>query len=322
MGTHAIAVDVGGTHIRAAVITSEGHVVHVVRDKTHAEEGPRAVVARVIHLTRAAMAECERQQVVGVGVAAPGPVDPDRGLVMYPPNLPGWGEIPLARLLEEALELPVWLGNDANLAALGEHRFGAGRGTAHMIYITISTGVGGGIIVNRRLVTGALGLAAEVGHMPLIPEGPLCSCGHRGHLEALAAGPSIAREARAAVERGWETALATLDHPLSAEDVVAAARAGDRVALELLARAGTHVGRAMALLVHLFNPERFVVGGGVSNAGDLILEPARRAARRHVLPTYRHTFDVVPASLGDNAGVVGAAVLVFEAVGAGGAVTC
>ena len=313
MDAYAIAVDLGGTHVRAAVVAPDGRVVHAVRDRTRAEEGPDAVVSRLIRLARTALAECERENVVGVGVAAPGPVDPDRGVVMYPPNLPGWGEVPLARLLADALGMPVWLGNDANLAALGEHRFGTGRDVHHMIYITISTGVGGGIIVNRRLLTGALGMAAEIGHMPLIPEGPLCSCGHRGHLEALASGPSLAREARAAIERGWPTCLAELDRPPSAEDVVAAARSGDRVALELLARAGAHLGRAMALLVHLFNPERFVVGGGVSNAGDLILEPARRAARRHVLPAYRHTFDVVPAGLGDNAGVVGAAALVFEA---------
>lgn len=312
----ALSIDLGGTHLRAAVVDAKGQIVQAMRTRTHAEEGPDAVIARMAALGREVMeASSRREHIVGVGVAAPGPVDLARGFVLYPPNLPGWGAVPLAERLSQALDLPVWLGNDANLAALGEHRFGAGRGVAHMIYITVSTGIGGGIISDNRLVVGAHGMAAEVGHMPLVLEGPLCGCGHRGHLEALASGPSIAREAEAAVQRGWPTSLAELKRPLRAEDVVAAARAGDQVARSILARAGEFLGRGMALLAHLFDPERFVIGGGVSNAGELLLEPARQAARRHVLPSYRDTFDVVQAELGDNAGLVGAAALVFDIAG-------
>ena len=316
MTRYALALDLGGTHVRAAVVDERGHVLRAVRTRTHAEQGPDAVIERMLALARQILEQrSEDERILGVGVAAPGPVDVASGMVMHPPNLPGWGTVPLADLISRSLDVPVWLGNDANLAALGEHRFGAGRGVAHLIYITVSTGIGGGIIVDNRLLVGAHGLAAEVGHMPLVPEGPLCGCGHRGHLEAIASGPSIAREAQAAVARGWKTSLAKVDHPLRAEDVVAAARDGDQVAREILARAGEFLGRGMALLAHLFDPQRFVIGGGVSNAGDLLLEPARAAARRHVLPAYRDTFDVVRAQLGDDAGLVGAAALVFDMVG-------
>lgn len=183
-----------------------------------------------------------------------------------------------------------------------------------MIYITVSTGIGGGIIVEDELVLGEQGLAAEVGHIPLALEGPLCGCGHRGHLEALASGPNIAREARSHLDRGHDSVLAELEHEITAIDVAEAARDGDEMATTVFERAGYYLGLGLATMLHLFDTERFVIGGGVSNAGDLLLEPARRSAISHVMPPYRDTFDVVLAELGDNVGLMGAAALVFDRV--------
>lgn len=313
----AVAVDLGGTHLRAALFTAEGAMLSRTRVRTEAERGPDAVIERIADVVREVMGTAPGQSIMGVGVTAPGPVDEKRGVVASPPNLPGWADVPLAERLQALLGLPVFLGNDANLAALGEYRYGAGKGLDDIIYITVSTGIGGGIISNGRLLTGAHGMAAEIGHMPIVPDGPLCGCGQRGHLEALASGPNIAREAEAALKRGWPSLLANHDGPLTAVEVVQAAQQGDATARHVLARAGHYLGVGIALLVHVFNPQRIIVGGGVSNAGDFLLEPARQSARDHVMKPYRDTFDIVPAALGDDAGLYGAGALVFDTCSAG-----
>lgn len=313
---YAIAIDLGGTHLRTALIDRSGTIADVKRVETQADAGPDAGITQIANATRSVLDEASSTGIVGIGIAAPGPVDHKRGLVKSPPNLAGWGEVALADRVEALLDVPVCLGNDANLAALGEHRYGAGQGFANVIYVTVSTGIGGGIIVDNELLLGERGLAAEVGHIPLVVEGPLCPCGNRGHLEALASGPSIAREARAALQRGIESSLASLGHELTAVDVTDAARAGDHLAKEVLARAGRFLGLGFVTLVHLFDTERFVIGGGVSNAGDLLLEPARHTAREHVMKPYRDTFDVVLAELGDDVGLMGAAALVFDRLAA------
>ncbi|MEW6567836.1 MAG: ROK family protein [Chloroflexota bacterium] len=307
-----IAVDLGGTSIRVARFSADGPPpLAQVKTPTQASEGPEAVVRRIIQTIERILPAGATDLRIGVG--APGPLDPRRGIILEAPNLPGWTNFPLRDMLQQHFGLPVAVGNDANLAALGEWRFGAGRGTQDLLYLTISTGIGGGVITDGRLLIGANGLAAELGHMTVDPNGPLCGCGLRGHLEAVASGPAIARRARELIESGRPSTLTAQIEPdggLTAEAVGEAARLGDPLAREVLAEAGEAIGRHLASLVHAFNPEIIVLGGGVTHVGPLLFEPIERALRAGVLhPAYLQSLRLVPAALGDDAGLIGAMVL-------------
>ncbi|MCB0077215.1 MAG: ROK family protein [Anaerolineales bacterium] len=307
-----VGVDFGGTHLRAALVKPDGTILEQLKRETQSHLGPEKVVARIVEAVEDMVKHApEGSDVAALGVIAPGPLDPFKGIIYNAPNLPGWEEVSLADELTRRVALPVWLGNDANLAALAEHRYGAGVGFRNMIYITVSTGVGTGFIVNDQLVLGEQGLAGEGGHMIILPDGPLCNCGNRGCVEALASGTNIAIEAQARLERGMESSLSTRPKPLTAIDVTQAAMAGDPMATHTIARAGYYLGIAIANLSHLFNPGRFVIGGGVSNAGELLLGPARRSAVQHLMLGYRDSLDIVLAKLGDNVGLLGAAALAF-----------
>jgi glucokinase len=310
---YVIGVDFGGTHIRAALVDEEGQIVEQLKRKTMAELGPKAVIDRLGEAVREVASHVSQgDELVGVGAIAPGPLDPYAGVIFQAPNLPGWENIHLAEELRQRVNLPVWIGNDANLAALAEHRYGAGRGLSDIVYITVSTGIGGGIIVNNRMLLGAQGMAAEVGHMQIVPDGPICNCGNRGCVEALASGPNIAREARARLSRGVPSSLEQLGRIPTTEDVVQAAREGDELACDVLRQAGEYIGMMVANLVHLFNSQRFLFGGGVTNAGDLLLDPIRDTAEERTMKSYHGTYDIVPAACGDDVGVLGAAALAFS----------
>src|SRR5579883_2574637 len=206
------AVDLGGTKIFAAIVDEHGRIVASERRPTEAALGPDAVIERMVEALRtaAASADLRTEALHAIGVAAAGPVDAKRGMVTNPPNLPGWVEVPLVARVHAALGLPTVLENDANASAVGEHAFGAGRGADDMVYLTISTGIGAGIIIGGRLYAGASGAAGEVGHMTVLPDGPLCGCGRRGCLEAMASGTGIAREGAAAAGAGRSALLAQL----------------------------------------------------------------------------------------------------------------
>ncbi len=309
MSAPVIAVDLGGTNLRAALFTEDApEATRLEKVPTLAEEGPDAVIARMIAAIEA-VAPADHQG-LRIGVGAPGPLDPFAGVVLEAPNLPGWERIPLRDRLADHFGCPVALGNDANLAALGEWRHGAGRGTRHLIYLTVSTGIGGGVIVDGELLLGARGLAAELGHMTVVPDGPLCGCGQRGHLEAVAAGPALARRARELLALGRVSTLARLEEEIDARHVGRAAQEGDALAREVVAEAAGLIGRHLAGLAHAFNPEIFVIGGGVSRIGAPFFEPMERALRAGLMyPVYGDGLRLVPALLGDEAGLVGAMVL-------------
>lgn len=317
MAEYVVGVDFGGTHLRAALIDREGRILKRVKRKTMADRGADVVFDRIAEAVRDTVDGLQDgDSLVGVGVIAPGPLDPFKGIVFYAPNL-NWENVPLVDELEARLGYRVFAGNDANLAALAEHRYGAGKGLTDLIYMTISTGIGGGVIINNEMLLGSNGQAAEVGHMQIMPEGPLCGCGQRGCVEALASGTNIGRIANERLRNGVESVLQSHEGEVTAKEVVEAAQQGDRLALELLNEAGAYIGLALTNLVHIFNPQRFVFGGGVSNAGDLLFEPIRRALKRRTIPSYHDTFDIVPAELGDNVGLLGAAALAFARVDAG-----
>jgi glucokinase len=302
----AVAVDLGGTNIRAALFPpDQSKPSQTRRVLTLAEEGPQAVIDRIVDAVRDL--GIHDVSATRTGVAAPGPTDPVQGIVYGAPNLPGWDRVPLRDLLAERLGCPVWLGNDANLAALAEWRFGAGQGVRNLLYLTISTGIGGGAIIDGRLFTGAHGLAVEFGHMIVDPDGPQCGCGLYGHLESFASGTAIGR--RMAALRAAQDATALEMEPTAAA-VGAAARAGDPLALQVIQEAGIAIGRGVASLVHAFDPERVVLGGGVSQLGELIFRPARQAFDASVMhPAYRANVEIVPAALGDDGGLIGAMLL-------------
>jgi glucokinase len=321
-----IGVDVGGTSIRAARFAGHSHIpVSKTKVPTQAAKGAEVVVQRLEAAIRQAAGH-ELDHVAGIGIAAAGPLNPHSGVVLNAPNLPGWQNFPLKQLMEDRLHLPVYIGNDANLAALGEWKFGAARGHQDVLYLTISTGIGGGVITSGRLLVGAHGLGAEVGHMMAVPDGALCGCGQRGHLEAMASGTAIAAAARTRLKAGvaptsklWQLAEGDVSDVTGAM-VGEAALAGDEFAVGLITEAGTYIGRTLASLLHAFNSSIVVCGGGVSLLGDVILDPIRVAVRQNAMSeAYWRDCPIVLAELGDDAGLVGAGALVMESMPAEGA---
>jgi glucokinase len=309
-----IAVDVGGTQIRTALCDPEGKIHRRITDLTAVHEGADAVMDRIERAIRGVWPADRR--VIAVGVAAPGPLDPWSGVVLEAPNIPCWENYPLREIIQERLSVPVLVGNDANVAALAERQFGAGQGEANLVYITVSTGVGGGIIVDGSLLLGAHGLAGELGHIKVRLDGPVCGCGRLGCLEAQTSGPSIARKARQRVLAGEPSRILELTHgdpdAISARLVSEAAQQGDPLAVDVFRRAGTYLGLGLVTLLHLFNPSIIIIGGGVSKAGALLFEPAREVVRQRCMADrYWRDTPIVPAALGDDVALLGALALVL-----------
>jgi glucokinase len=317
-GSYIVAIDLGGTNLRVALADTKGELRNRLNLPTQAEDGPDRVIGQMVEGVRELTAELSPQQILGIGVGAPGPLDPSSGVVFTPPNLPGWRDVPLKALLERELSLPVYLGNDANLAALGEHRFGAGRGLRNLVYLTISTGIGVGVIVEGQLLLGEQGLAGEAGHMTIDMNGPPCKCGNVGCLEALASGLAIARRAQALLDAGASTSIPSFAQggQITAEAVEAAARGQDPVALEIMAAVGDCLGVGVLNLIHLFNPQAVIIGGGVSNAGELLFQPIRRIIAQRAMPNFRQV-QILPAALGEDVGLYGAVALVLAEGGCG-----
>lgn len=310
-----VGIDLGGTSIKAGVVDASGRLEHVHERRTEADRGVEHVIAGMMEAARQAVEECGYtwDRVAGIGAGIPGFIDMRAGVVRLSPNL-RWKDIPVRRLLEEAAGLPVQILNDANAAALGEALSGAGAGCDPVVCFTIGTGVGSGIIIGRRVFEGAGGMAAEAGHVRVVPdpEAVACGCGQIGCLETVSSATGIVRMAQEAAElamqgRGGRTRLAELPQPLTARDVFEAARDGDGAARAIVDRAAFYLGRALATVAVLINPQRMIIGGGVSAAGEMLIDLIRRHFSREVPGPYRESVDIVPAVLGNHAGVVGAA---------------
>lgn len=315
------AVDLGGTKILSLAVDANGEVLGEDLRPTEAHEGPGAVLRRIADSVSAAVrAAGPGRRLAGAGVAAPGPIDFERGMVADAPNLPGWHNVPVAAQLGDLLRCTAVLENDANAAAYGEFRLGAGRGVRHLVYLTVSTGVGGGLVLDGRLYRGANGAAGELGHIPLTQNGPLCGCGAHGCLEQLASGTAIARRAREVLGRNGAPLLARLvagGTDVSAEVVHQAALQGDLDAREVIDAAGRHLGAGLVAFVNIFNPDVIVIGGGAAKIGPMLLEPALAEMRARAFRIAREHVRVVPAELGDRAGALGAAMLAMERVTSG-----
>ena len=300
-----IAVDIGGTQIRAALFVGESIIPSKITKISTSGEKP--ALDRLCDLISDIWPE--NKDISSIGIAAAGAVDPYQGLVISAPNITGWVNIPLREHVEKCFQVPVFIGNDANLAAIGEWKYGAGIGHHHLIYLTISTGIGGGIILGDRLLLGQQGLAGEMGHITVVPGGPICGCGKKGHFEALSSGTAIARWTKSELEKGASSSLANVDI-ITSRIVAAAAQRGDPLAIKAFDRAGYYLGMVLADFLHLFNPSMVIFGGGVSQSGDLLFIPAQNALRDFVLhPQYLANFSLSRASLGDEAGLIGALVL-------------
>ncbi|MHC1740028.1 MAG: ROK family protein [Anaerolineaceae bacterium] len=301
-----ITVDVGGTQIRVAVF-SENSIEPLNQKKIKTQGDGQTPVERMSGLLEEMWPT--EGEVISIAVAAPGYLEPKKGIVVSAPNIPGWNNLPLCEILSKKFRVPVYLGNDANLAALGEWKFGAGRGHSNLLYLTISTGIGGGIILENQLINGANGMAGELGHVMAVPDGPMCGCGKPGHLEAVASGTAIARYVKEKLSEGIPSVFTTNSSP-TAKEIAAAARDGDKLSNEAFQLAGFYLGRTIADFLHTLNPSILIFGGGVSLSGNLILDPMKASLEKHVIsPEYINNLTIVTAALGDDAGLLGALAL-------------
>lgn len=334
-----IGIDLGGTNIKGALVDFEGRIMMKKKTATLANAGPEAVAGRMGKLIREleAVAVSSGQKVAGIGIGVPGQPDRGRGEVVFAPNL-YWRHVPLVKYLRKELQSgaalhengglqrdafhesgeshgnaipPVILENDANVAALGEQWKGAGRGSVNMVMVTVGTGIGGGLVLNGRLYSGANGSAGEIGHTVIDPDGPQCSCGRKGCLETLTSATAMVRMAREAIDSGRATELSKPEN-LEAKDIFMAARAGDSAALEVVNRAVYYLGIGLGNVINILNPDTIVIGGGVSHAGEILFEPLCRHAREFSLEAPAAAVRIIPAELGNDAGVIGAAKLVMD----------
>ncbi|HEY9151725.1 MAG TPA: ROK family protein [Anaerolineales bacterium] len=310
MGT-IIAVDIGGTHLRTAAYESDQ-----IRPSSHQRVKTLANEPGVFDRMVQAIEDVwpHSQKVDAIGIASPGPLDPHTGYMLATPNIRQFDNFPLAPKLSEHFHVPALLDNDANMACLGEWKYGAAKGHHDVLYLTISTGIGGGVIANDHLLQGYHGLAAELGHSIVDPDGPLCSCGFAGHLESFSSGPAIVKYVLKELESGAKSNLKR-DPDLSANQVADAALQGDALAISAYQRAGEYLGIAVASFLHAFDPSIVIFGGGVSQVGPLLFDSFHASLHKRVFhPRYFENLKIEIAALGDDAGLLGARTLAEQAI--------
>ena len=312
---HVLAADVGGTTTRTALVDRTGQLTHRRAVPTRANEGRDAATERLIADVEQLRGVALPLEVVGIGVSVAGPTDPETGIMYEPPNLPDWDGYSLKPVLESRLSIRTSVANDASLAALAEHRYGAGRGHRHVIYMTVSTGIGGGLILDGKLYGGAHGMAGELGHIVIDRNGALCNCGNSGCLEALCSGTAVARIARERLAAGEGSTVldmangdtAKVDAPL----VAAAARAGDRLAADIMDGVATNLGIGLVSIINAFDPDIIAIGGGMSENLEMMMPRIAEQVDNRPLGRGRGRVPVVRSELGDDAGILGAAALAF-----------
>jgi glucokinase len=308
----AVGIDLGGTQVRAGLFDEDGNVIKRKAISTAASAGPDVVLNQLLEAAMIVSEGVPIDHIVGVGVSAPGPLDAQNGIALSIPTLAGFVNVPLTRMLEDRIGLPVWLENDGIAAAFGEWRFGVGRGYSSFVYLTVSTGIGGGVVSDGRLLRGRQGMAGHVGHMTIIRDGEQCPCGNKGCWEAYGSGPAFARRAQ---ERAKATATKLLladEEPIDGRAVFAAAAKGDALACELVLEEADILGIGITNLLHLYSPEVVVIGGGMANEFDVLHPGIVARIRSSAMPPFRDT-PIVRAALGENSGLVGAAALAFDA---------
>jgi len=325
-----IGIDLGGTLLRVAVLRGATVIARTALLISE-QPSPDYVIPQMFQAVRQVSLEAgiTLDQIVGIGIGAPGPLNGQTGVIFDPPNLPGWKDIPLRALFIEEFHVPIVLENDANAAALGESVFGAGHGSTELVYLTISTGIGGGVIIGGKILDGVSGTAAELGHMTIDWRGGRCNCGNIGCLEYLASGTAIARQANEAIAMGQGDellAFALANHQqgkianhegaasfhVDTRTVAQAAKAGIPLASAIIAGAAEALGVGLVNIINIFNPEMIILGGGVVQIGELLLAPARQIVATRAMRVPREAVRIILAELGNDAGLIGAGALVYQ----------
>lgn len=315
----AIGVDLGGTKINVLLVNEKGKIISRDKQPTESEKGRDYVIRKIKNMINKVLVEANIKisDMEGIGVGFPGIMDREKKTTLYAPNLgEEWKrEVPLGEELENYFKVPVFLENDVNLVAWAEWLVGAGRGTKTMISIAIGTGIGSGIVLNGKLWIGAHGMAGEFGHTTVIPDGPICGCGNKGCIEAIASGSGIERYAKSIIPNNkdsliWNLVNGDVDK-VTVRVIYQAAEKGDKLAIDIFNRAGYYLGIALANYVHVIDPEKIVVGGGVANVRDYIGKPMRDEFYKRVLPSLRDKISFAWAELGEDAGGIGAALFVL-----------
>lgn len=314
MSRVVIGVDLGGTSIKSALVNESGEVLHRIARPTRAAEGPERVFNEIAACIQDLREQAGDSEIVTVGIGAPGPANWQTGIVYSPPNLPGWKDVPLAEEIARRAGLPVYLENDANAACWGEFWSGAGRDVKSLCCLTLGTGVGGGIVLDGALLRGPDGTAGELGHLCVQRNGRACGCGARGCLEAYASVTGLVRTAREGLERGEDSSLRALGDDLTGAAVSEAAYNGDTFAKSVISETGEWVGVGVASLINLLNPDMIVICGGMIEAGDLLFDAIRHTAKRQAFEVPAARAQIVPAALGQDAGVIGAAGCAWQRV--------
>ncbi len=313
MTKNRIGIDVGGTNVKIALVDDKGSILYSNSVPTRAEMGYEYTVNNIKQAIRDLMSETKVTNIEGIGFDFPGQIDYKNGIVRLAPNIPGWVNIPIAKIIEDEFKIPTRIDNDVHCAALGELNFGAGKGCENFICMTVGTGIGSGIVINGKLVRGASNAAGELGHIKLqMHEGPLCGCGDHGCLEAFASGPSIVAMAEEYILGGKSTKFRELASggEITPFIVAEAAKQGDPVARRIFARIGEYIGFGLSSVVNLLNPEKIIIGGGVADAGDILLDPIKETIKKRAMVVAGSAVEIVPAKLGNTAGVIGASLLI------------
>jgi len=312
----AIGIDLGGSKILTALVSTQGEIL--TRDYQATPKGVTTVIQVILNSVNRTLAPADLPftRLSAIGIGAAGITNTETGIVVTSPNLPDWHNVPLRDIIEREANKKTFLTNDAKAAALGELYFGAGQGVHNFVYVTIGTGIGGAIVINGELYSGVIGAAGEVGHMTIDANGPLCHCGNRGCWEALASGFALTREAKLQIQRGVSTSILHYANgdvtEVTAKMIQTAAEHGDTIAKGLIAQTGYHLGIGLANLINILNPELIIIGGGLANIGDRLLEPAFKVAGERAFKETYQAVRLVRAELGDNAGVIGAATFALN----------
>ena len=304
---YVVGVDLGGTKIYTALVDLEGNIVKEKVVETLAEQGEEAVAGRIINTIDFVIEGVDKELIKAIGIGSPGPLDAKKGIIIETANLP-FKNFEIVKVIKERYNLPTYLDNDANVATLGEFVFGAGKGTENMVYVTVSTGVGGGAIINGKLYRGNTANALEVGHMTIAKDGPRCGCGNVGCAESFASGTAIGNRAKEAVASKVVTSLKKYDN-VTAKEVFIEAAAGDAEAKRILDNALYHLGITVGNIMTHLDPEKVVMGGGVINGGDIVLETVKKVVAERCLSVFVENCSIEKAKLGGQAGVLGAAAL-------------
>lgn len=307
-----IGIDLGGTKINTAIVDFEGNIIKQANIPTLASEGENIVLNRIIQTIDEVLnkSEVKIENIRAIGIGAPGPLNSKEGTIITTPNLP-FKNFNIIDPIRKIYNINTYLDNDANVAAIGEHTFGAGKGSSNMIYITVSTGIGGGAILNGNIYRGNTCNALEVGHMTLDPKGPLCNCGNYGCAEVLASGTSIGRQGRQAIEKGVLTSLNKYSD-ITAYEVFKEAKNGDKVCSEIVNKSLNYLGICIANLVSIFDPEVVIIGGGVSKAGEVVFNTVKDVVKMRCFKILSDSCKILSAKLSANSGVIGAAALALR----------